>query len=41
VAGDGTLSIRLQPLGPDTRAVLETELGRFAGRDYQILIREL
>ena len=41
LAGDGTLSIRLQPLGPDTRAVLETELGRFAGRDYQILIREI
>jgi len=41
LAGDGTLSIRLQPLGPETRAVLETELGRFAGRDYQILIREL
>lgn len=40
IAGDGTLMIRLEPLGPDTHAVLETELGRFAGRDYRILIRE-
>jgi uncharacterized protein (TIGR02677 family) len=40
-AGDGTLSIRLEPLGADTHAVIETELGSFAGRDYRILICEV
>lgn len=37
---DGTLLVRMQSLGPDTRAVIETELGRFAGRDYRVTIRE-
>lgn len=38
---DGTLLIRMQSLGGDTRAVIETELGRFAGRDYRITIHEV
>jgi len=37
--GDGTLAVRLVPLQPESRAVLETELGRFCGRDHRILIR--
>jgi uncharacterized protein (TIGR02677 family) len=40
LTSDGTLLIRLQPLGESSQAVIETELGRFAGRDYNILIRE-
>jgi uncharacterized protein (TIGR02677 family) len=39
--GDGTLSIRLVPLEPDSRAQLDTELGRFCGRDHRILIKRL
>jgi uncharacterized protein (TIGR02677 family) len=41
LTGDGTLMIRLTALGPETRAVLETEVGRFAGRDYSVVIREV
>jgi hypothetical protein len=41
LTGDGTLIIRLTALGPETRAVLETEVGRFAGRDYSVVIREV
>lgn len=37
--GDGTLVVRLVPLQPESHAVLETELGRFRGRDHHILIR--
>ena len=37
--GDGTLAVRLVPLEPASRAELETELGRFCGRDHRILIR--
>jgi uncharacterized protein (TIGR02677 family) len=37
--GDGTLAVRLVPLEPASRAKLETELGRFCGRDHRILIR--
>lgn len=37
--GDGTLVVRLVPLQPESHAVLETELGRFCGRDHRILIR--
>lgn len=37
--GDGTLAIRLIPLEPTSHAELETELGRFCGRDHRILIR--
>jgi uncharacterized protein (TIGR02677 family) len=37
--GDGTLAVRLVPLAPDSRAILETELGRFCGRDHRVLIR--
>jgi len=39
--GDGTLSIRLVPLEPDSRAQLDTELGRFSGRDHRILIKRM
>ncbi|MGH8219726.1 MAG: TIGR02677 family protein [Steroidobacteraceae bacterium] len=38
---DGTLLVRMQSLGAGTRAVIETELGRFAGRDYRVTIREV
>lgn len=41
LTGDGTLLIRLQPLGAGSRAVIETELGHFAGRDHAIMIREV
>jgi len=37
--GDGMLVVRLVPLEPTSRAALETELGRFCGRDHRILIR--
>lgn len=37
--GDGTLAVRLIPLEPASHAELETELGRFCGRDHRILIR--
>lgn len=36
---DGALDICLEPLGPETRAVIETDLGRFAGRDHRLTIR--
>jgi uncharacterized protein (TIGR02677 family) len=39
--GDGTLLIRLQPLEETSEAVIETELGRFAGRDYRVTITEV
>lgn len=39
--GDGTLGIRLIPLEPASHAELETELGRFSGRDHRILIRRM
>jgi uncharacterized protein (TIGR02677 family) len=41
LTSDGTLLIRLQPLRTSTRAVIETELGQFAGRDYSLVIREV
>lgn len=37
--GDGTLVVRLVPLQPQSHAELETELGRFGGRDHLILIK--
>ena len=38
---DGSLLVRLEPLGPETRAAITTELGRFSGRDHRILIEAL
>lgn len=38
---DGSLAVRLEPLGVGSRACLETELGTFSGRDHRILIRSL
>jgi uncharacterized protein (TIGR02677 family) len=35
---DGTLRIRLEPLESDSYAEIETELGRFAGRDHRLMI---
>ena len=35
---DGLLRIRLEPLSAQSRAELDTELGRFAGRDHVITI---
>ena len=36
--GDGLLRIRLEPLGPDSRAEIRTPHGVFAGRDHLITI---
>ncbi|MBK1724263.1 TIGR02677 family protein [Thiocystis violacea] len=41
VTGDGTISISLEPLGPETRAVIETPDGAFGGRDYRVCITDL
>jgi uncharacterized protein (TIGR02677 family) len=41
LTGDGTLVIRLEPLEAGSHAVIQTELGSFAGRDHLILIREV
>jgi uncharacterized protein (TIGR02677 family) len=38
LTGDGLLRIRLEPLGADTRAVIRTPHGEFAGRDHLITI---
>lgn len=38
MTADGTLLIRMRSLGADSCAVIDTELGRFAGRDYRITI---
>jgi uncharacterized protein (TIGR02677 family) len=40
LTSDGTILIRLQPLGAGSRAVIKTELGHFAGRDHAVMIRE-
>ena len=37
--GDGTMSVRLVPLEPSSRAELSTALGRFSGRDHLIHIK--
>jgi uncharacterized protein (TIGR02677 family) len=36
--GDGSMAVTLEPLAADSRAVIDTELGRFAGRDHRITI---
>ncbi|MFD2111034.1 TIGR02677 family protein [Thiorhodococcus fuscus] len=41
VTGDGTIGIHLEPLGPETRAVIETPAGVFGGRDYRVRITDL
>ena len=38
VSGDGSLLIRLEPLAPDSYAEVETEDGRFGGRDHRITV---
>lgn len=38
MTGDGLLNIHLQPLAADSRAVIETPRGVFAGRDHVITI---
>jgi len=38
VSGDGTLIIRLVPLGPESRAQIATQAGMFSGRDHVIII---
>jgi uncharacterized protein (TIGR02677 family) len=37
-SGDGLLRIRLEPLGRDTHAAIETEFGVFAGRDHRLTV---
>jgi len=41
VTGDGTIDIHLEPLGPETRAIIETPDGAFGGRDYRVRITDL
>ena len=36
--GDGLYRLRLQPLAPDSRASIDTPLGRFGGRDHLVTI---
>jgi hypothetical protein len=38
---DGTLAVRLEPLDAASRAEIDTELGRFAGRDHVLTIRDV
>jgi uncharacterized protein (TIGR02677 family) len=40
MTSDGTLTVRLIPLEPTSEAEIQTELGRFRGRDHRILIRK-
>jgi uncharacterized protein (TIGR02677 family) len=37
-SSDGSLRIRLEPLHPDSRAEIVTELGVFAGRDHFLTV---
>jgi uncharacterized protein (TIGR02677 family) len=39
VTSDGTLTVRLVPLDPNSQAEIQTDLGVFRGRDHHILIR--
>jgi uncharacterized protein (TIGR02677 family) len=39
LTSDGTLTVRLVPLEPNSQAEIQTDLGRFRGRDHRILIR--
>jgi uncharacterized protein (TIGR02677 family) len=41
VTGDGTIGIDLEPLGSETRAVIETPAGCFGGRDFRVRITDL
>jgi uncharacterized protein (TIGR02677 family) len=41
LSGDGSLRISLTPLGPETRARIETPHGAFGGRDYLLCITDL
>jgi uncharacterized protein (TIGR02677 family) len=38
IAGDGSLRVRLEPLGAHTHARIQTELGCFTGRDHLVSI---
>jgi len=35
------LRVRLEPLAPDSWAEIETELGRFSGRDHRLTLAAL
>jgi uncharacterized protein (TIGR02677 family) len=37
-SADGLLRVRLEPLAPETRARIETELGVFSGRDHRLTV---
>lgn len=37
-SNDGSLRIRLEPLEPESRAEIETELGVFSGRDHHLTV---
>ena len=41
VTGDGTIGIMLEPLGPETHALITTPAGDFGGRDYLVRITDL
>jgi uncharacterized protein (TIGR02677 family) len=38
LSADGSMRLRLEPLEADSRAEIDTELGRFSGRDHRIRI---
>ena len=40
LTGDGLLKIKLEPLGVNTRAVIETENGWFSGQDHLLTISD-
>lgn len=39
--GDGLFLVRLEPLGPNTHAVVDTPAGVFAGRDHLLTVTEV
>lgn len=41
MTSDGSLRVRLEPLDAGSYAEIETEQGRFGGRDHRILIQEM
>lgn len=41
LSGDGTLRLRLEPLPPGQTAVIDTEWGRFRGRDHRLSVERV
>jgi uncharacterized protein (TIGR02677 family) len=40
-SGDGTVQVRLEPLAPEARAEIVTELGRLRGRDHRLTVTRI